>query len=148
MDLFASGEPSVRPMVVSFVAFVFTAAFALALMGFVVMHLRLAATNHTTIEAYEKQAVHPWLYDRGTKGNFLEVFGRQPRLWAVPFIPVSERQALLDGCLTQELIPLRYDAEGGRYEVDQRDSDVVALVGGRYACSDMHGSSPDESHMA
>ena len=37
--------------------FVFSAAFSLALLGFLIMHLRLIATNHTTIEAYEKRPI-------------------------------------------------------------------------------------------
>ena len=44
-------------MLVAFLGFVFTAAFMLALAGFLIMHLRLIGWNQTTIEAYEKSPV-------------------------------------------------------------------------------------------
>ena len=57
ITFFSADDPSVRPMITAFLSFVFTAAFALALLGFVVMHLKLVATNQTTIEAYEKASI-------------------------------------------------------------------------------------------
>lgn len=43
--------------ILAFICFVFSAAFSLALLGFLIMHARLILTNHTTIEAYEKRPV-------------------------------------------------------------------------------------------
>lgn len=44
-------------MLAAFLAFVFAAAFTLALLAFLIMHLRLTAINQTTIEAYEKAPI-------------------------------------------------------------------------------------------
>ena len=67
-----------RPAVL-FLAFVIDAAFALAIVGFLVMHCRMIAKNLTTIEMYEKRrgTSGPWLFDKGPKQNFLEIFGRK-----------------------------------------------------------------------
>ena len=67
-----------RPAVL-FLAFVIDAAFALAIVGFLVMHCRMIAKNLTTIEMYEKRrgTSGPWIFDRGPKQNFLEIFGRK-----------------------------------------------------------------------
>lgn len=69
-----------RPAVL-FLAFVIDAAFALAIVGFLIMHCRMIARNMTTIEMYEKRrsATGPWQFDRGAKQNFLEVFGKRCR---------------------------------------------------------------------
>jgi hypothetical protein len=101
-------------MVSSFLAFVFTLAFTLALLAFVVMHLRLAATNHSTIEAYEKRTVRPWPYDKGAARNLTEVFGREPRRWALPLVTPEERRALLAPYLEAKG-GRQYDVEAGRY---------------------------------
>lgn len=63
-----------RPATV-FIAFVVDLAFALCLLGFLVMHARLVAANCTTIEMFEKRRVPQWPYDRGFRSNFQEVFG-------------------------------------------------------------------------
>ena len=62
-----------------FLAFVIDAAFALAILGFLIMHGRMIARNMTTIEMYEKQrnAKGPWPYDKGARQNFVEVFGKR-----------------------------------------------------------------------
>lgn len=67
-----------RPAVL-FLAFVIDAAFALAILGFLIMHGRMIARNMTTIEMYEKQrnAKGPWPFDKGAKQNFVEVFGKR-----------------------------------------------------------------------
>lgn len=67
-----------RPAIL-FLAFVIDAAFALAIVGFLVMHCRMIARNMTTIEMYEKRrhSTGAWPFDRGAKQNFLEVFGRR-----------------------------------------------------------------------
>ncbi len=46
-----------RRTILAFICFVFSAAFTLALMGFLIMHLRLVGMNQTTIEAYEKRPI-------------------------------------------------------------------------------------------
>ena len=73
-----------RPAVL-FLAFVIDAAFALAIVGFLIMHCRMIARNMTTIEMYEKRrsATGPWQFDRGAKQNFLEVFGKRCRCYYV-----------------------------------------------------------------
>ena len=73
-----------RPAVL-FLAFVIDAAFALAIVGFLIMHCRMIAKNMTTIEMYEKRrsATGPWQFDRGAKQNFLEVFGKRCRCYYV-----------------------------------------------------------------
>ena len=65
-----------RPAIL-FLAFVLDAAFALAIIGFLVMHCRMIAKNLTTIEMYEKRrsATRHWPFDKGAKQNYLEVFG-------------------------------------------------------------------------
>lgn len=49
--------------IMSFVCFVFSAAFSLALAGFIVMHGHLLLHNKTTIEAYEKRPVRYDTFD-------------------------------------------------------------------------------------
>ena len=62
-----------------FLAFVIDAAFALAIVGFLIMHCRMITKNMTTIEMYEKRrnGTGPWPFDKGAKHNFLEVFGKR-----------------------------------------------------------------------
>lgn len=70
------------------------------------MHLRLVAINQTTIEAYEKRPIKPWPFDKGTKGNFLEVFGRNPKLWCIPLLSDDHRRRLFSESLDTVGIPL------------------------------------------
>ena len=58
-----------------FIAFVVDAAFALSLLGFIIMHARLLVSNCTTIEMYEKRRVDDWPYDYGRSDNLRSVFG-------------------------------------------------------------------------
>ena len=51
---FSGDEVAIARSVGAFLAFVFTAAFSLALTGFIIMHWSLIKKNQTTIEAYEK----------------------------------------------------------------------------------------------
>lgn len=62
---------------VVFVAFVIDAAFALSLLGFIVMHGNLVLRNCTTVEMYEKRRTALWPYDHGYRRNFIEVFGNK-----------------------------------------------------------------------
>jgi hypothetical protein len=86
-------------MITSFLAFVFTAAFCLALLGFVIMHIRLVFINQSTIEAYEKRPLHPWPYDQGFESNFKDVFGDDKKLWLVPIVTKEHRRRLLEETL-------------------------------------------------
>ncbi|PSC75247.1 putative S-acyltransferase 14 [Micractinium conductrix] len=99
MDVFGAAQPSVSDLILTFLTFVFALAFSLALLGFVVMHGRLLATNMTTIEAYEKRPVKPWPYDQGSLLNFQSVFGRDRRYWALPLHTPAFRRGLLEDAL-------------------------------------------------
>ncbi|KFK35280.1 hypothetical protein AALP_AA5G264300 [Arabis alpina] len=68
----------------TFLAFVLNLAFALSVMGFLIMHISLVAGNTTTIEAYEKKTSTKWRYDLGRKKNFEQVFGMDKRYWFIP----------------------------------------------------------------
>lgn len=99
-------------MLTSFLAFVFSTAFSLALGGFNIMHLRLVAFNMTTIEAYEKRPIRPWPYDKGTKANFEEVFGQTPWKWFVPILSKEEKRGLVLEYLDISVsIPLSWQAD-------------------------------------
>ncbi|KAL3147976.1 hypothetical protein ABBQ38_014271 [Trebouxia sp. C0009 RCD-2024] len=93
-------EPSAKPAIL-FLAFVIDAAFALAIVGFLVMHCRMIARNMTTIEMYEKRrhSTGAWPFDRGAKHNFLEVFGRSRLRWFVPAYTKEEVRELLSNSL-------------------------------------------------
>ncbi|CAH8285234.1 unnamed protein product [Eruca vesicaria subsp. sativa] len=68
----------------TFLSFVLNLAFALSVMGFLIMHISLVAGNTTTIEAYEKKTSGKWRYDLGRKKNFEQVFGMDKRYWFIP----------------------------------------------------------------
>lgn len=95
----ARGEPSVGGLILVFLTFVFAVAFSLALIGFMIMHMRLIAANMTTIEAYEKRPVKPWPYDAGTHRNFAEVFGRDRRYWLLPMHTQQVYRSMLEDAL-------------------------------------------------
>ncbi|KAF3440692.1 hypothetical protein FNV43_RR18977 [Rhamnella rubrinervis] len=59
-------------------------AFALSVLGFLIMHISLVAANTTTIEAYEKKTTPKWRYDLGRKKNFEQVFGTDKLYWFIP----------------------------------------------------------------
>ncbi|GAB4844362.1 Probable protein S-acyltransferase 14 [Ancistrocladus abbreviatus] len=88
-DLEISGTPST--IAITFLAFVLNLAFALSVLGFLIMHISLVAANTTTIEAYEKKTTPKWRYDLGRKRNFQQVFGMDKRYW---FIPVYSEEDL------------------------------------------------------
>jgi hypothetical protein len=106
ISFFSARDPALRPMITSFLAFVFTAAFSVALLGFVIMHLRLVFINQSTIEAYEKRPVQPWPYDRGWENNFIDVFGTQKKLWFLPVVPEEHKKRLLAETLSGVPVPL------------------------------------------
>ncbi|XP_008776787.1 probable protein S-acyltransferase 14 [Phoenix dactylifera] len=68
----------------TFLTFVLNLAFALSVLGFLIMHISLVAGNTTTIEAYEKKTTPKWKYDLGRKKNFEQVFGTDKRYWFIP----------------------------------------------------------------
>ncbi len=93
--------------ILGFISFIFTAAFTLALIGFLVMHSGLMVRNMTTIEAYEKRKVEPWPWDVGSaKGNLAaawfggpEKVGRTAWWRAVlPGVDAAERRRLVNEC--------------------------------------------------
>ncbi|KAL8495641.1 hypothetical protein ACS0TY_019669 [Phlomoides rotata] len=83
---FSDGEIPGTPgtLATTFLAFVLNLAFALSVMGFLIMHISLVAANTTTIEAYEKKTSPKWRYDLGRKRNFEQVFGMDKKYWFIP----------------------------------------------------------------
>ncbi|CAA0842670.1 Probable protein S-acyltransferase 14 [Striga hermonthica] len=83
---FSDGEIPGTPasLATTFLAFVLNLAFALSVMGFLIMHISLVAANTTTIEAYEKKTTPKWRYDLGRKRNFEQVFGMDRKYWFLP----------------------------------------------------------------
>ncbi|XP_047341927.1 probable protein S-acyltransferase 14 isoform X2 [Impatiens glandulifera] len=77
-----AGTPSM--LATTFLAFVLNLAFALSVMGFLIMHVSLVSSNTTTIEAYEKKSTPKWRYDLGRRRNFEQVFGTDKRYWLIP----------------------------------------------------------------
>ena len=69
---------------IAFFAFVIDLAFAVSVFAFMVMHIGLVSRNMTTIEAYEKHARSPWIWDKGLRKNLAEVFGDAPWAWFLP----------------------------------------------------------------
>ncbi|KAG7546537.1 Palmitoyltransferase DHHC domain [Arabidopsis suecica] len=89
------GDITVSPgsLAASFVAFVVNIAFALSVLGFLIMHIMLVARNTTTIEAYEKHTVN-WPYNVGRKTNFEQVFGSDKMYWFVPLYTEDDKRKL------------------------------------------------------
>ncbi|MCE2055366.1 putative protein S-acyltransferase 14 [Datura stramonium] len=83
---FSDGEIPGNPgtLATTFLAFVLNLAFALSVLGFLIMHISLVSANTTTIEAYEKKTSPKWRYDLGRKRNFEQVFGMDKRYWFIP----------------------------------------------------------------
>ncbi|KAK6142912.1 hypothetical protein DH2020_023260 [Rehmannia glutinosa] len=91
---FSDGEVSGTPgsLASAFLAFVLNLAFALSVLGFLIMHISLVAANTTTIEAYEKKTTPKWRYDLGRKETLNrastcfvnDVFGTDKKYWFIP----------------------------------------------------------------
>ncbi|XP_042451032.1 probable protein S-acyltransferase 14 isoform X2 [Zingiber officinale] len=81
-DVEIPGTPGT--LATTFLAFVLNLAFALSVMGFLIMHVSLVMKNTTTIEAYEKKTTPNWEYDLGRKKNFEQVFGTDKKYWFIP----------------------------------------------------------------
>nr|AQX44207.1 hypothetical protein [Phalaenopsis equestris] len=87
ITFFNEGEIPASPesLATTFLTFVLNLAFALSVLGLLVMHLSLVAANITTIEAsYEKKTTPKWRYDLGRRKNFEQVFGIHKRFWLIP----------------------------------------------------------------
>lgn len=68
----------------TFLAFILNVAFALSLLGFLILHTSLVMANTTTIEVYEKKKSSRWRYDMGRRKNFEQVFGTRKLYWLIP----------------------------------------------------------------
>lgn len=85
-------------------------AFALSLLGFLILHANLLASNTTTIEAHEKKHTPRWRYDLGVQENFRQVFGSSKLYW---FLPVYADEDMRRMPVLQGLdYPVRPDSEG------------------------------------
>lgn len=86
ISFFNEGEIPASPesLATTFLTFVLNLAFALSVLGLLVMHLSLVAANITTIEAYEQKTTPKWRYDLGRRKNFEQVFGIDKRYWLIP----------------------------------------------------------------
>ncbi|XP_010918308.1 probable protein S-acyltransferase 14 [Elaeis guineensis] len=84
--LFSDAEIPGTPgtLATTFLTFVLNLAFALSVLGFLIMHISLVGGNTTTIEAYEKKTTPKWKYDLGRKKNFEQVFGTDKKYWFIP----------------------------------------------------------------
>lgn len=83
---FNDGEIPDTPgtLATTFLTFVLNLAFALSVLGFLIMHISLVLGNTTTIEAYEKKTTPKWRYDLGRRKNFEQVFGTDKQYWYIP----------------------------------------------------------------
>ncbi|PKA53111.1 putative S-acyltransferase [Apostasia shenzhenica] len=83
---FNDGEIPGTPgtLATTFLTFVLNLAFALSVLGFLIMHISLVLGNTTTIEAYEKKSTPKWRYDLGRRRNFEQVFGIDKKYWLIP----------------------------------------------------------------
>lgn len=100
-------------LVATFLGFVLNMAFALSVLGFLIMHISLVGGNTTTIEAYEKKSSTMWLFDLGWKRNFEQVFGTRKLYW---FLPLYDKEDLRKITALNGLdYPIRSDLEGQEY---------------------------------
>ncbi|CAH8391981.1 unnamed protein product [Eruca vesicaria subsp. sativa] len=95
---FTDGEDeitiSLGSLASTFIAFILNIAFALSVLGFLIMHIMLVARNTTTIEAYEKYTAPNSPYNLGRKANFEQVFGRDKMYWFVPLYTEEDTKRL------------------------------------------------------
>lgn len=78
----------------TFLTFVLNLAFALSVLGFMIMHISLVMGNTTTIEAYEKKSTPKWRYDIGRRRNVVQVFGFDKRYWLIPAYSEEDRRRI------------------------------------------------------
>lgn len=81
-------------LAVTFLAFVLNVAFALSLLGFLILHATLVSSNTTTIEAHEKKTTTRWRYDVGVRQNFEQVFGTKKLYWLIPAYSERDIQSM------------------------------------------------------
>ncbi|KAM0946713.1 putative protein S-acyltransferase [Dioscorea sansibarensis] len=93
---FSDGEIPGTPgtLATTFLSFVLNLAFALSILGFLIMHMSLVAGNTTTIEAYEKKTTPKWRYDLGRRKNFEQVFGVDKRYWFIPTYSEEDKRRM------------------------------------------------------
>lgn len=84
-----------------FITFIFDLAFAISLLGFLLLHGRLLQQNKTTIESFEKAHVEPWPFNKGWHRNFKEIFGEDARHWLVPVHTRDQKQLMILRALQQ-----------------------------------------------
>ncbi|KAH9322011.1 hypothetical protein KI387_016650 [Taxus chinensis] len=94
----------------TFLAFILNVAFALSLLGFLILHTSLVLANTTTIEVYEKKKMSRWRYDMGRRKNFEQVFGTRKLYWLIPLY--SEDDIASMPMLHGIDFPVRPDVEG------------------------------------
>ena len=126
---------------IAFIAFVIDLAFAVSIFGFLVMHAGLVARNMTTIEAYEKNARTPWVYDRGIRKNLTEVFGEAPWAWLLPLhadVWQASRRARAARAADDEAGAVPLTGSGGGGSAGDANGLHAAMVE-RHLC-DLHGS--------
>ncbi|XP_016164584.2 probable protein S-acyltransferase 14 [Arachis ipaensis] len=100
---------SATTIILSFVTFVLNLAFAISLLGFMILHIILVIANTTTVEGFEKKSTPKWHYDLGWKKNFEQVFGTNKWYW---FIPAYSKEDLRRMPELQGLeYPTQFDVE-------------------------------------
>lgn len=107
---FQNRSDSPSGLATTFLAFILNVAFALSLLGFLIMHASLVSSNTTTIEVYEKKKTIRWRYDMGRKKNFEQVFGKQKLYWLFPLYGEEDMENL--PVLSGLDFPVRPDVEG------------------------------------
>ncbi|XP_004515766.1 probable protein S-acyltransferase 14 isoform X2 [Cicer arietinum] len=75
---------SLTTLAVSFIAFAFNLVFVLSILGFLIMHVSLVATNTTTTEAIKTSTTPKWHYNLGWRKNYEQIFGNDKRYWLIP----------------------------------------------------------------
>ncbi|KAI4338819.1 hypothetical protein MLD38_023832 [Melastoma candidum] len=125
LGFFTDQEIHISPasLATTFMAFVLNLAFALSILGFLIMHISLVAANTTTIEAYEKRSSPKRCYDLGRMKNFQQnvnslphdnfyylvnqVFGTDTAYWFLPGYTDEDKHRM--PCLQGLEYPLRPD---------------------------------------
>lgn len=87
-------EQRIPGITLTLLAFVLDIAFAISVLGFMVMHGNLVQKNLTTIEMYEKKRLLPWKFDYGSRRNFMEVFGPDSAYWFFPLYSPAHKRRL------------------------------------------------------
>ncbi|OMJ77992.1 hypothetical protein SteCoe_22316 [Stentor coeruleus] len=85
-----------------FAAFSLTLLLTITITLFFKFHVRLIMTNSTTIESMDKKNSVKDTYNKGTRANWFQVFGRNKLLWLLPVTGISGKP-IGDGVIwTQE----------------------------------------------